>query len=370
MRYPQEEPERRYAPIRTAMRAEGLDALVVYSPQWKPDAVHYLSNYRLLGDDACVVLPLAGEPALFIREAWDSPRALTEGWVRSVAVEPERMLAAAGETARASGKRIGVVGLQLLSHPNRQELLAAAGGAECRDAFHLLDRVARTKTPWEIELLRRCGKLADEGFRAELAAIRPGISEYELSAEIEYAMAARGADEDFQMIGIGRKLASMNVPSEVRLKPGDLVLSEITPFIGCLSYATQLCRTVKAGAAEPLEQEKYGLLVRALEESLAIMRPGVRAKAVAQKQNAIIGAAGYEPYCRPPYMRSRGHNFGLGQIELAVDNELELEANMVMVVHPNQFIPEIGYLACGETILITDSGIERLNQLPAKLYEA
>jgi Xaa-Pro aminopeptidase len=100
------------------------------------------------------------------------------------------------------------------------------------------------------------------------------------------------------------------------------------------------------------------------------MRPGVKAQDIARKQNEIIGAAGYEKYCGPPYMRTRGHNFGLGQIDLTDDNTLELQPNMVMVVHPNQFLPETGYLACGETILVTETGIERLNQTPTKLFEA
>jgi Xaa-Pro dipeptidase len=352
------------------MEEAGLDCLVVYSTQWKLDAVHYLTNYRMLGDDACLVLPLSGEPELYIREAWDRNRALVEGWIADVRVESHRMLVAAGESAKRYGPHIGVVGVELLAQAKYQQLVAALGPVMFSNQFSLLDRVARTKTPWELQILRKCGALADEGFRAELEVIRPGISEYELSAEIEYAMRSRGADEDFQMIGLGRNLTGMNVPGEYRLQMGDFVLSEITPLIGCFSYATQLCRTVKLGPPSNIEREKYELLVEALEASLAIMRPGVKAQDIARKQNEIIGAAGYEKYCGPPYMRTRGHNFGLGQIDLTDDNTLELQPNMVMVVHPNQFLPETGYLACGETILVTETGIERLNQTPTKLFEA
>jgi Xaa-Pro aminopeptidase len=57
----------------------------------------------------------------------------------------------------------------------------------------------------------------------------------------------------------------------------------------------------------------------------------------------------------------------LGTIELSHDNELVLEPNMVMVVHPNQMIPEIGYFACGDTIITTEDGsFERLSKVPAK----
>jgi Xaa-Pro aminopeptidase len=47
-----------------------------------------------------------------------------------------------------------------------------------------------------------------------------------------------------------------------------------------------------------------------------------------------------------------------------------LEPNMVMVVHPNQYIPEIGYCACGDTIITTENGsYERLSKVPKRLVE-
>jgi len=42
---------------------------------------------------------------------------------------------------------------------------------------------------------------------------------------------------------------------------------------------------------------------------------------------------------------------------------------MSLVVHPNQFIPETGYLAIGEHIIVTATGIERLTRSEPKIYE-
>ncbi len=56
---------------------------------------------------------------------------------------------------------------------------------------------------------------------------------------------------------------------------------------------------------------------------------------------------------RPPYMRSRGHGFAVGSIapggEIDDKMKVNLEKYQVIAVHPNQYIPETGYLACGET---------------------
>jgi Xaa-Pro aminopeptidase len=90
--------------------------------------------------------------------------------------------------------------------------------------------------------------------------------------------------------------------------------------------------------------------------------------------NRVISDAGYGKYCGPPYMRSRGHGFGVGSIapggEIDDKMKVTLERHQVIAVHPNQYIPETGYLACGETILVTDTGLERLSETETKLYAA
>jgi hypothetical protein len=40
----------------------------------------------------------------------------------------------------------------------------------------------------------------------------------------------------------------------------------------------------------------------------------------------------------------------------------------VVVVHPNQYLPATGYLACGETVLVTPTGADRLSRTETRLY--
>jgi Xaa-Pro aminopeptidase len=72
-------------------------------------------------------------------------------------------------------------------------------------------------------------------------------------------------------------------------------------------------------------------------------------------------------------MRSRGHGFGVGSIapgaEITEDMKVNLERDQVVAVHPNQYLPETGYLACGETVLVTETGIERLAKTETRLFE-
>jgi len=122
----------------------------------------------------------------------------------------------------------------------------------------------------------------------------------------------------------------------------------------------QLCPTVVLGKPAPVLLEKYDLLIHALEESLKQMKAGVPASTITITMNRIISEAGYGKYCSPPYMRSRGHGFGVGSIapggEITDSMKAILVKHQVVAVHPNQYIPETGYLACGESVLVTDTG--------------
>ena len=368
--YPKEEPGIRYSRIKRMMNEQELDAIVLYSPQWKPEVVHHASNLRLLGEDACVVLTLSGEPCLLTSQEWDIHRIREECWIEEIIVCQGDIMQKAAQIAARQGKSVGIVGAEHMTAVKYMAFEKELAGKSIKNVYAEFDEMCKVKTRWEVEIMRRCAKLADLAYMVEMDSLRPGVCEYEIIAEMERAMKEGGADENFQLIGMGRNLPSMSRAKENYLKMGDLVLTEITPVIGSITYATQLCRTVKMGEATPLEREKHGLLVTALEYALGKMKAGIRAKDVAIWQNEIIGAAGYEEYCHPPHMRSRGHNFGLGYIDLAEDNEEILKTDTVLVIHPNQMIPEIGYLACGLTVRITDDGIERLSVLSPDMYEA
>jgi Xaa-Pro aminopeptidase len=42
---------------------------------------------------------------------------------------------------------------------------------------------------------------------------------------------------------------------------------------------------------------------------------------------------------------------------------------MFFVIHPNQYLPDTGYLLCGEPVLITAKGAEVLSEHQASLAE-
>ena len=85
-----------------------------------------------------------------------------------------------------------------------------------------------------------------------------------------------------------------------------------------------------------------------------------------------LEAQGYGEFCHPPHIRRRGHGLGFGSNapgDVSLDNATKLEPDMFFVIHPNQYLPETGYLLCGEPVLITSSAVELLSERMASLAE-
>jgi Xaa-Pro aminopeptidase len=160
-------------------------------------------------------------------------------------------------------------------------------------------------------------------------------------------------------------------PSNGRImQAGDTLVAEITPsYRGQLA---QICRTVTLGPASADLKAKYELLVRAMNAGIGAAVPGAPMSAICRAVNAVLEAEGYGEYCHPPHIRRRGHGLGFGSIrpgDVSLDNETVLKEGMVFMIHPNQHLPETGYLLCGEPVVLTANGAEPLTQRQSALAE-
>ena len=92
---------------------------------------------------------------------------------------------------------------------------------------------------------------------------------------------------------------------------------------------------------------------------------------IAKAVNEVISAQGYGEYCRQPYMRTRGHGLGFGGVvpyDVTESASPTLAADMTMIIHPNQYIPETGYMMLGDTVAIAAAGPRVLTKTPRRLF--
>jgi len=119
-------------------------------------------------------------------------------------------------------------------------------------------------------------------------------------------------------------------------------------------------------------KEKYALIVRALQCGIRAAVPNATMADVCRAINAVLETEGYGEYCHPPHIRRRGHGLGFSSIlpgDVSMDNSTVLEPDMFFVIHPNQYLPETGYLMCGEPVHITAHGADVLTAHRAELKE-
>ncbi len=352
------------------MRERGLDGLVVYSDGTcnilRASYLRYFADVAPMGPNNAAVVSSGGRVTLLVQPAWDVRRARRHSWIDDVrgADDFTGVLSEALHQLNIAGK-VGLAGE--MPHP----VHAALGRTSALEpADDLIEAIAREKSAEELALVRRSAAAADAGFEAFRTSSRVGVREYEIVAEVEYAMRLAGADDNFILMASGPHNTAMRAPTDRRVAPGDVVIGEITPV--CAGQFSQLCRTVSVGEPSAALVDGYGLLMRAYDAAVRQVRADVPASIIASTIDGVLGRAGFAEYCRPPYMRTRGHGFGIGSVApgalIDADTSGPLLEHQVVVVHPNQYLPATGYLACGETVLVTANGAERLAKTETKLW--
>ncbi|MFH1647374.1 MAG: M24 family metallopeptidase, partial [Chloroflexota bacterium] len=296
------------------LKQKGLGGLMIYSngtcSMLRPSYFHYFAELRPMGRNNALVISKSGDAIMLVEPAWDQARASRKSWVRDVRGTRDfnndlgSIMTSLGMT--------GTVGVAGLREMTEAACLTVSQKAKVQPADDIIEEIARKKTRKEIDSVIKTAQIADIGFKTFLEYGRVGIKEYELSAEMEYAMRKAGADDNFTLLSSGKHSHAMHQPTDKRLEEGDLVLGEITPLRE--GQFIQLCRTMVLGKPSPLVVEKYDMLLRALDHALEPIKPGAPAARISRNMNKVIGDAGYAEYCYPPYMRARGHGLGVGSI--------------------------------------------------------
>src|SRR5262249_59518140 len=90
----------------------------------------------------------------------------------------------------------------------------------------ILTTMRAIKSRAEIAVMRKACHLADVGLQAAMEAVRPGVSEFDLSAEANYAMFKAGSEHPAFAISVaaGPRSGFKHVaPTNKKVKAGDMV---------------------------------------------------------------------------------------------------------------------------------------------------
>jgi Xaa-Pro aminopeptidase len=152
------------------------------------------------------------------------------------------------------------------------------GGDEARAAAlrEQLLHARRPKDAHELALLRKACEATAAGFKALVAALRPGVSERELQVEMELAFLRAGGDRTGygSIVGVGSNSAVLHfTPSARRMQPGDVVLVDAGAEVG--RYTADVTRTYRLPGGEDGFFRSLHALVQSVERNaIDRCRPG------------------------------------------------------------------------------------------------
>jgi len=353
--------------LAAAMAEAGIDIVVLYGNAWQGDYLRYGADFGILEGHGIALVNADGGVELFLDSATDAERAELEAPAVTVHLAPDIARVVGARLDRAANARIAAAPRRFLP----RWLADATRSFKLDDATALLDKLLMHKSAGEIAAVRRAAEIADEAYVEFLRMVRPGRRQFEIVADLEAHLRRRGCPDNFMIIGSGGKdVLGMTPPSERRIAVGDLVTTELTPAVD--GYFAQICRTLVVGKASEAQRRAFGVFVEALEAGIAAVRPGVRAADVAKAENDVFRKHGLGEYTTSQWTRVRGHGMGMfadSKPHILEDVNTVLEPGMTLIVHPNTYHPDVGYIVLGDALAVTDTGAEVLCRTPRQLFE-
>jgi Xaa-Pro aminopeptidase len=243
-------------------------------------------------------------------------------------------------------------------------------GLEVIDGVAISEQARLIKSDDEIACMRWAIEVAGHGIARVKQALKPGVSELQLWALLNYTNLANNGDwHDGRMLASGPRINPwLQEASDRRLESGDLIGLD-TDMIGPFGYFADISRTFYCGTGNPTRRQKqlYRLAMDEIEHNLTLVQPGItlsefqlRSYDVPEEfhENAypcIIHAVGMSdeyPQVKPKF---RG----------PVSYDTTLEAGMVICVESYMgAVGERDGVKLEQQVLVTDSGYELLTTYP------
>ena len=370
-RFSESEYARRYANVRSVMAEQGLSSLILYGTVSAYQEVLYFSNFATMRE-AMLVLPLEGEPALFVQYFNHVPNARLVACVADVRWGGSDIALATIENLRERGLsegRIGIIGpVTYKQYGVMREMLPEV---EWVDFIPHMMQLRLVKSAEEIEFLRKGAEFSDLAVAALEREVRPGLREYELAAIVEGAYLGPGGKTHIHyMATTPMSHPSVCVPAQHQssrvIEKSDVLITEISAHYA--GYAGQILRPFAIGTPPTAEYQRlYDVAVEAYHRIVSVLRDGATTEEVLDAAECIH-ASGFT-ICDDLL-----HGFGGGYLAPVLRTRhtstrppqpFTFRENMTVVIQPNVITPDerMG-VQVGELVRITRDGVESLHSYP------
>ncbi len=229
------------------------------------------------------------------------------------------------------------------------------------DTGSLVATLRAIKDEAELALIRKAVKIQEAALEAVLPTIKPGQTELEVAARLEFEMKTRGSSEPgFQTIVAAAAASSLPHyrPTGAKIKAKQLLLIDWGAVYQ--GYHSDMTRTFAVGKVPQKLNEIYTIVYDAhmlAAQALAAGKTTLEIDMIARKHIAKHGYAEF-------FGHGLGHGIGLnGHEEPRLTNMIagrRLEPGMVVTIEPGIYLPGVGGVRIEDDFIITENGSECL----------
>jgi len=336
-----------------AFENKGFDGFAVFN--WAN--LLYLSG---VSGAVALVIPRDGENTIYAYGVnYEQAKAEGKGFRVELVKRNESLMAKIAENAKKC--KIKKLAVDALGVDEWRALAKEARGTvNFKVAGSIICELRKVKDAEEIALMRKACELTSEGMKVAYEVLAPDMREYEVAAEIEYAMRKQGSyGTAFEtIIGSGACSAFPHSGCCDRIiREGDLVVVDVGATYKF--YRSDMTRTLVAGKPSEKQKKLWRIVKAAQEKAFEAMHPDVAARDVDGVARKIIEAAGYGEY----FVHGLGHGVGLEIHEppaLSVSSKEVLAAGNVVTDEPGIYIVGYGGVRIEDTVLVRENGAEKL----------
>lgn len=389
LRFSREEYDERLAKTRRAMEARGVDVLVVSDPS----NMAWLTGYDgwSFYVHQAVIVPPDGEPVWYgrgqdangaKRTAWlghDNIVGYADHYVQSTERHPMDYLAEVMASRKLDRLTVGVeMDNYWFSAAAFAALQKGLLNARFVDATGLVNWQRAVKSPAEIGYMRKAARIVEAMHARILDKVEVGMRKCDLVAEI-YDAGIRGVDGPDGRFGgdypaivpllpSGTDAAAPHLTWDDRpMKAGEGTFFEIA---GCYHrYHCPLSRTVFLGRPTQAFLDAEKATLEGMEAGLAAAKPGNACEDIANAFFAVLKKYGIVKDNRTGYSIGLSYppDWGERTMSLRPGDRTELRPGMTFHFMTGLWLEDMG-LEITESILITETGVECLADVPRKLF--
>jgi Xaa-Pro aminopeptidase len=232
----------------------------------------------------------------------------------------------------------------------------------------LVEGVRAVKESMEIALMKKSAAITDAAYESVRKIIKPGVTEKEVAWELEKSMKEKGSQAlPFEIIVASGPRAALPhaKPSERVIENGDPVVIDMgAKYRG---YASDLTRTVCAGAVDDTFKKVYNTVLKAQKAAMEAISKGMTGKEADGTARKVIVNADYGE----AFGHSLGHGVGLAPHELphlGPNSEDKLNDGMVFTVEPGIYISGWGGVRIEDTVVMEKGKVKTITKAKKDRY--